>query len=857
MQLKEYQQAALDAFERYLKELETQERQCNQWANAGETDVDVLDFPRKTWNALGQRGELPSLKKPDGTLEAPQYVSRFDGRRQPVPHICLKVPTGGGKTLLAAAALERLRPHSGIVLWVVPSKAIFRQTWTALATRLHPYRQALERASGGRVKLFRKGDPISRLDVENHLCLLPVMLQAAGGKETRDFLKIFRDSGKYKGFFPSIDDALENQKMQVEYPDLQTHDLGDYEPADTVKRSLFNVLKIVRPIVILDEAHTAYSEARRKRLCELNPRIVIELSATPKINTSNILVNTSGEALKQENMIKLPINIHSIENSDWKHTLSKAVGKLDNLQRHADELEHETGRYIRPIMLIRVERVGKGQRDGEHIHADDVQEELIQLGVSEGSIRRKTSDKDEIADENLLSPYSPVRFIITKDALREGWDCSFAYVLTLLDTTKTNLSITQMTGRVLRQPDAEPTGKQALNECYIYCFDTTVGEAATQVKAGLEQEGLGDLGQYVQGDEKTATVQRTFARSSDWLDTRFFLPQVLHCTTTNRRRKCRPLDYERDVLASLNWEQLTKTGLDAEALVELESRETVVRIDPFQESALATHHNELEIAPEVSIDYFVRRIADAVPMPWLAANLVKSTFERLKKEGITDNELYASRTDLAERMREQFSIHAEHEAHSIFCRKIKDGNIRFDLVAGNNFELPMSVDKVVEVVPKRLQGDYGMPLQKPLFNQDGIFEKEFNALEKNFALHIDGHQAVAWWHRLAAKIDGYALQGWKRGKMYPDFIVCISSSRGSSQQRQMLVLETKGLHLSGSPDTEYKKLMLEKLEELAPRAEECGNVELRGKKQKYQMKLRILMENTWAQDFEKMVQGLS
>lgn len=853
MQLKEYQQAALDVFDRYLKELQTQEEKCVQWVQAGETDSDLLDYPRRTWNELGKRGELPRVRNKLGELEVPKHVSRTNDRQQPVPHICFKVPTGGGKTLLGASALERLRPQTGLVLWVVPSKAIYRQTWITLATRLHPYRQALERASAGRVKLFKKGDPISRHDVENHLCLLPIMLQAAGYKETGDFLKVFRDSGKYPGFFPPADDLLKNQDLLENYPDLHTHDLGDHAVSGTVKRSLFNVLKIVRPIVILDEAHNAYSVTRRKRLCEFNPRIMIELSATPSIGTSNILVNTSGEALKRENMIKLPINIHNLENSDWKHTLSKAVEKLETLQQHADALAQETGKYIRPIMLIRVERVGRDQRDGEHIHAEDVREELIRLGVAEGSVRRKTAEKDEIADENLLSPYSSVHYIITKDALREGWDCPFAYVLTLLDTTKTERAITQMTGRILRQPDTEPTGMPELDECHIYCFDTDVGKAAEQVKSGLEQEGLGDLGQYVQGDEMAMAIQHTFYRSPSWESTRIFLPHVLHRTSSGRR-KYRQLDYERDVLSELDWGQIMSAGLDTEALVRRQGQEVVIRIDPFEELKLP-QHSKPTVTSEPVIGYFVRRISDVLPIPWLASSLAKSTLQQLKDKGMTDEDLHACRADLAERMRKQCAVRAESEARRVFCGKIKAGDIRFDLVAGNGFELPKSIDKMVEERPRRLQGRYGHALQKSLFDHEGILEKEFNGLESEFALHIDGHEAVTWWHRLAAKMDGYALQGWKRGKMYPDFVVCISSPKGAKSHSQILVLETKGMQLAGNSDTKYKRQMLEKLEELAPQAEECGDIELRGKKQRHQMKLRILMEDSWDRDFERIIQN--
>ncbi len=308
MELNEHQQASLDAFDRYLKELKAQYCKCVRLADIGEADPGVLDFPRKTWNALKGRGELPRVKSQYGELEVPQYIPRLDARKQPVPHVCFRVPTGSGKILLAAAALERLHPQAGIVLWAVPSQEIFRRTWRSLATRTHPCRQVLERTSGGRVKLFRQGDPISRLDVVNHLCLLPIMLQALGEKEAADLPKIIRDSGKYPGFFPITDGEPANQKMIEEHPDLHVHDLSDSAPAKFVKRSLFNVLKISRPIVILDEAHHVCPAICRKRLCDLNPRIMIELSTMPASNASNVLADMSDEDIARfETEARIPL----------------------------------------------------------------------------------------------------------------------------------------------------------------------------------------------------------------------------------------------------------------------------------------------------------------------------------------------------------------------------------------------------------------------------------------------------------------------------------------------------------------------------------------------------------------------
>ena len=154
----------------------------------------------------------------DGQAE---YVDRTDGANRPIPHICFKVPTGGGKTLLAAAALERLHRQTGLTLWVVPSRAIYDQTKAALWNREHPYRQMLERASAGRVKVLEKDDAFNRNDIANYLCVMLLMLPAANRQRGREFLRMFRDSGRYPSFFPDSDDILGDGRMKYDYPDLE------------------------------------------------------------------------------------------------------------------------------------------------------------------------------------------------------------------------------------------------------------------------------------------------------------------------------------------------------------------------------------------------------------------------------------------------------------------------------------------------------------------------------------------------------------------------------------------------------------------------------------------------------------
>ena len=849
MRPKEFQAQALEVFEQCLAEMKKQEGVATQridtleQAGLSVSDSD-RDYFAKTWEELGRRGLLPRVKEKDDALSVPPYVRRQDSYGRTIPHVCMKLPTGGGKTLLGAAAIERKQPAAGLVLWVTPSRAIFRQTWRAFAHRLHPYRQSLERACGGCVKLLKKTDAFTLDDVENHLCVMPLMLQAAD-REDRNFLKIFRDSGHYPSFFPEPDDKTANDKLLAKHPDLETTEAG------TIKHSLFNVFKTTRPIIVLDEAHNAYTRKRRLRLSEFNPRFILELSATPEIGVSNILVDVPGAALKREEMIKLPLNIHNIENVDWKYTLSKAKERLDILEQEARQLRGESGRYIRPIMLIRVERVGRDQRDGRHVHAEDVREYLMtQLRVPEDHIRRKTAEKDEIADEDLLSPYSTVRYILTKDALREGWDCPFAYVLTLLDSTSTTRALTQMTGRVLRQPDTELTGRARLDESYIYCFDRDVGEAILNVKRGLEQEGMGDLGDLIRsgpdtgengGGARLITVQKR----EQFRDMQLFLPQVLH----RAGRRYRPLDYENDVLGEVDWRSIATAPLDMDyaAIREIREHHSLVDLPGFGHDS---DQEKPDVEKNLTAEFFSRRIYETLPNPYLAGQVVEGMLDTLRRQDYADEDIFDRRYDLSEILKRRLTELIEHESQAIFQRKLQSRDIRFELVADEDgFEFAEDLEKAVEENQMQLFGRYGEPLQKSLYEK--VYAREFNGLERDFAIYLDGYSAVTWWHRFAARQD-YGLQGWKRNRVYPDFVVFVQP--GNGRTRRVLVIETKGLQLAGNTDTEYKKKLFEALETAEPRAVEYGSLKLsKPRRKKHPMSLTMLFEQDYQQEFERLM----
>ncbi|MBI1213192.1 MAG: restriction endonuclease subunit R [Alphaproteobacteria bacterium] len=847
MQLREYQERALDTFAGFLRLVA--DRRANDaarraaLAGAGLAADDLPDPVIQAWNEARKQG-LAAVPTDWHMIQA--------GAGGTVPHICFRVPTGGGKTLMAAHAVERYfvdheKRRAGLVLWITPSDAIFNQTWRQLRDREHPYRQVLDRASGGRVRLLKKLERLTPLDLSSQLCVLVMMLQSANveAKETR---KIFQDSGDYTSFFPS-DDPLTTKRLLDSVPNLETHDLaslGGPMTGPQIKTSLGNVLRIAQPMIVMDEGHRAYSDLARKTLASLNPRFMLELSATPKAERSNILVSVSGRALKDENMIKLPINLNALRNADWKATLSKAWEKTEQLNEAAEKLRGNTGRYIRPIMLIRVERTGRDQQDGLHVHAEDVRKRLIEkMGVPPEAIRVQTATVKELEGEDLLSEYSPVRVIVTKDALREGWDCPFAYVLAILSSTTAATALTQMIGRILRQPQAQATGIEELDTAWVYCFDQEVSAAVDNVRKGLQSEGLDDIADQVRTGaraEGDGLRREIVERRKPFKGKEILLPKVRY----REGKGWRDLDYERDILAHVAWDKLAY------------SRAKSVTLDGLQKAMIAHAYVDIEaglagdrIAGEIEdtealedrpLDrpFLVRQLLDVVPNPWQGMRILDEALQTIRGRGLPEVQIVRTRLALVNDIKRDLQDQVDAAAEAHFRDRVNAGDISFQLVGAtppaDDWKVPAKITVTTTSRSKKLTRANGTPAQLSLF--DPVYEDSLNKFEKDVALYLDEKDAVHWWHRIAARAD-WGLQGWLRNKVYPDFLCWFVLKDGVAR---LMALETKGKQYQGSPDTEWKKSLFKVLEDLYAKGVDRGEVQLVDP-QAREMRFRILLSS--------------
>ena len=806
MELKEYQVRTLDAFTRWRNRLTEEHANSQNIVAALEkmgTDIppDIRNYPKSAWNKLAENGEVAT--------SAGTYVERIAAAGYSIPHICFKLPTGGGKTLLGTAVLERMNQNNGLVLWMVPSNAIYRQTKAALWNREHPYRQMLERASGGRVKMLEKDDSFTAADVEHFLCVMLISLQSANRKKNKEFLRMFRDSGHYSTFFPDTDNASEYDALLEKYPDLERA-TGN----GPVKHSLCNAFKILRPVIVLDEAHKAYgsrdsnSEKFVRSINHLNPSMVIELTATPSRSKSNLLVDISGIDLKREEMIKLPVQVTSFTNTEWKFTLGEAHALLEQLNNEAMSLQHSEGRYIRPIAVVRVERTGNDQQDGEHIHAEDVREHLTRnLGVPATAVAVQSATTRELTGVDLLSELSSIRWVITKAALMEGWDCPFAYLFVMLDNTKAQTAITQLVGRIMRQPHARLTGRETLDQCYVYCQDIGVNAAVDHVKKGLEQEGMTGLGSDVRGQGIANLNSVTIKRRERFRGAEIFFPWVLH---QDDDRGWIELEYQRHIAPHIKWDSIKPPDIQSAQVQSPQGSTATVDLEVEAAQEMYDDPRELFIDTSIQIAWYARRISDVMPNPFRAARVVQKLIQQMHESGYDDNDIYGQRSSLVSQLREHITQAADKQAQQIFLTKLANKEIRFDLETSDHNH--RFTNKPYEVLISehdvQLQ-HYGHSVQLSLF--EPVFDRDFNGLERQFAFYLDEQKALQWWHRVAVRQQGeYYLRGWRRERIWPDFVAMSGETNGKPS---VLVFETKSELLRESDDTKYKNRVFAALEE--------------------------------------------
>lgn len=401
-----------------------------------------------------------------------------------LPCVCLRIPTGGGKTVLAAHAVPLLAREwaavdAPVAVWLVPSDAIRQQTLKALQTPGHPYRAALADAYGEglRVCVLEDVAQIAPPEWGRNAIVVVASIQSfriedAGQRNVYSF------SESFEPHFRGVDERALGRLREL--PDaLVTHeDVGRDTTgvlagfAGQPRWSLANWLALHQPFLIVDEAHTAKTDKSFTALQRLNPSFILELTATPIAAKTNVLYHVSAQELTAEDMIKLPI-VLAEHPEGWPAAVFGAVQTQRKLEAEALKDEAAGAGYVRPIVLF------QAQNAGEEMPPEKLRDYLVdELKLPAHQVVVATGKERGLDDILLAARDCPVRYVITIQALREGWDCPFAYVLCSLQKLSSATAVEQLLGRVLRMPYAARRGREALNRAYAHVCAAEFSQAA-------------------------------------------------------------------------------------------------------------------------------------------------------------------------------------------------------------------------------------------------------------------------------------------------------------------------------------------------------------------------------------------
>ncbi|MCL5104570.1 MAG: DEAD/DEAH box helicase family protein [Armatimonadetes bacterium] len=716
------------------------------------------------------------------------------------PYVCLRVPTGGGKTLMAChavgiAASDFLHQEHALVLWLVPTNTIKDQTLAALRDRNHPYRQTLDFAFDGRVSIMDVDEAlhIRRAVLDSDTVIIVSTLAAPRIGDT-DKRKLYDQNGNlgspFDGMAREIIDKLEK-----------------YEGTDKPIPSLANVICARWPIVIMDEAHNARTELSFETLARFSPSCIIEFTATPATqppSPSNVLYPVCAAELKAEQMIKLPIRLETC--TQWQQTVLSARNKRDELERIAEQERAAGGSYIRPIMLLQAQK--KNEEQTVEVVYNCLKNEM---GVPESQIAIETGYQSDLNGINLFSPECPVRYIITVDKLREGWDCAFAYVLCSVRDIGSRTAVEQILGRVLRMPEAERREHPDLNMAYAFVTSLQFAETAHTLdvlKQALEGNGFTKF-------EADRAIQPALPMDPGYGG--LFRPELAELSPAERGEPfpvpqlCLWVDGELEPLddnfffLQAQWNLAECAPALAETEYSLESAESdtyEVDIDQAgkaQSRAISTMQRQLAMivpsditSPEQLALWLDKRISHPDVTQVQSMLFLLHLVEHLtEKRGYSVPDLARDRLRLCQAAEAKINSHRQDVVKSAYQHM---------LYGVPPVEIEVTADRVFKFDPLAYPANprYGGSIRYDKHYYPAI--GDMNDEEARCAQRIDTLPNVRYWVRnLERRSESSFWLQTPTDKFYPDFVVMLNDGR-------VLVVEYKGGHLMGD-DTREKEAL--------------------------------------------------
>lgn len=689
------------------------------------------------------------------------------------PIVCIKIPTGGGKTIVACHILDSLYQEylrrerdTGIVVWLMPTETIRTQTLNALKNPEHPYRQALDKFFAEKVLVYNLKEALSikRADVRENLCIIVATFSTfrISDMEGR---KVYEQNGNLMEHFKDTPSA-----------GLLLDDNGN------VTESLVNVIRMSEPIVMLDESHGAQTKLSYKMLRDLNPSFIVEYTATPR-PSSNILCNVTGKRLKDENMIKIPILVHNV--AQWQETLRQGIEKRNHLERQAKR----EGEYLRPIALIQAEQE---KPDPKKLYVDMIRQWLLGEKIPGDQIAVETGKSKELAGVDLYSKSCEIRYIVTVRALKEGWDNAFAYVLISVANSESKISVEQTIGRILRLPHQKKKQVDDLNQSYVFASSLNYANVAKVVQEGLIKNGYAK-DDFKHPSDKNVTID-SFERAV--FDYKIKIPCI-----TIKDKKAHRLDFFTDLLGNDFKLETQDAQLDFASSFSKNRMEKIDiregdKLERYEQTMLEIQYRGEDFSKDDLLGWLDRKLRLAEYAQSDKRKYLKRVIDHMmEKEQIPLHELSNNRYDLLDAIRAHIRQLESYLAKQNFLRLREAKKLSTDKTYS-----PGLVMEISSISEERFN--------LHLFERAGAMNSE----ELEFVRQIDTLSNTRWWYRNIEKRD-FFIQGWSRQRFYPDFILKTKSGT-------IVIVEYKGEYLLTGEDTKYKEDIGKEWAKLAGRGHE-------------------------------------
>ncbi len=690
-------------------------------------------------------------------LGGKRYCQMIDSDGKDVPCVSLVIPTGGGKTITAMAcaiqALKVRNTHENVVVWVVPSDAIYAQTKCYLeAGYLSEY---AKRSGYDRVILKLNGDSWSDLDI-NKNCLTVILLT----QQSIFTEKAERIFSKRCDLFQSLSRATFNGNSVM---------------------SLKGLLEAIKPVFVIDEAHRTYTKLgrsffRRNSLAWC----LLEFSATPKHYSAddypNVLISVRADRLIAEQLLKTPLQIHMAPTESVESILDDVIALRNRLETGLSD----EGYLIKPKVLISCFRTSAEQAH-ERNSAHAIRDILTKKGVPSEKIAFKTSTRDDLGDASVDTNECVFEYILTKQALVEGWDAKSVYIVVLVNEIGAHLSNFQIVGRGLRQPNRSYFKNPELNSLSVFASGVKHNVALKSLRDFLSGQGLdaltvsGDLNDVERIEVK---LQGNFSapmllleQDRAWFDS----VGVVRATSS-------PPDYSSVSSFITYFEQNPSSniayGVEDGSSAELELEQTIVREPPNPYLWRCRFVSRL---CNLAADYFSESKA--------AVRWVEAQFEAFTKDPMFQKLCTHDPEGVALFVVNQIKENFERERSSAFIDELKSAKLAKWVFKGDGRTL--FADKTLKK---------SLPFKNSVIGD--VPKTLFNMQELDFAYFLDANGYK--WLRNNPGEGWYFLPGGLSGRFYPDFIVLNDEIEPNSFQK-IILIETKGGHLINNLDSFEKR----------------------------------------------------